>query len=100
MSAAPGGFPATLEGQIVKLSDAIAYINHDIGDALRAGIIGEDELPREVLETLGNRHSGRINTLVCDVIETSFAASGSLGETPADLRIQMSLPVSAAANIF
>jgi len=93
------GVPSTLEGQIVKLSDAIAYINHDIGDALRAGIISEDELPREVLETLGSRHSGRINTLVCDVIEASYAASGLL-DAPDQIRIQMSPPVSAAANVL
>src|SRR3990170_7114117 len=74
------GTPATLEGQIVKLSDAVAYINHDIGDAIRAGLIGEDELPREVTETLGRSHSQRINTLVTDIVERSWAASGEGAE--------------------
>ena len=70
------GTPATLEGQIVKVSDAVAYINHDIADALRANVIAEEELPREVSEVLGKRHSERINTLVCDIIENSWDATG------------------------
>ena len=53
------GTPETIEGQIVKLSDAVAYVNHDIADAIRAGLITEEELPREVSETLGRRHSQR-----------------------------------------
>jgi len=92
------GTPATLEGQIVKVSDAVAYINHDIADALRAEVIEEDELPREVSSVLGRRHSERINTLVCDIIEHSWAATGA-GEVPAsEIRIGMSERVSAAAN--
>src|SRR3970040_871421 len=70
------GTPATLEGQIVNLSDAVAYINHDIGDAIRAGLIGEEELPREVTETLGRSHAERINTLVTDIVGYSWAATG------------------------
>ncbi len=95
------GIPATLEGQIVKIADAVAYINHDIGDSLRAGVISERELPAEVVATLGESHSERINTLVCDIIEFSWAATG---DRPADqsasgnLSIGMSEPVMAAAN--
>jgi dGTPase len=70
------GTPETIEGQIVKLSDAVAYVNHDIADAIRAGLITEEELPREVSETLGRRHSQRINTLVCDIVAASWAATG------------------------
>src|SRR3990170_4497535 len=70
------GTPATLEGQVVKLSDAVAYINHDIGDAIRAGLISEGELPAEVSETLGRGHSQRINTLVTDIVAHSWAATG------------------------
>jgi dGTPase len=70
------GTPATLEGQIVKLADAVAYLNHDVGDAIRAGLISEEELPPEVLRTLGGSHSERINTLVTDIVEHSWAASG------------------------
>ena len=76
------GTPETLEGQIVKLSDALAYINHDIADAIRAGLITEEELPREVQETLGRRHSQRLNTLVCDVIQHSWWATGEGRPSP------------------
>jgi dGTPase len=93
------GTPETLEGQIVKLSDAVAYINHDIGDAIRAGLISEEELPEEVKRTLGRRHSERINTLVTDIVERSWAATGEGGgeEEPV---IAMSEPVLAAANVL
>ena len=91
------GTPATLEGQIVKLSDALAYLNHDIADAIRAGVITEGELPGEVTETLGKSHSQRINTLVCDVVEHSWAATGA--DATADRGgIGMSERVAAAAN--
>jgi dGTPase len=63
---------STLEGRIVKIADSIAFINHDIDDALRAGIIKESDLPRECLQILGNTHSQRINTMVKDVIESSW----------------------------
>ncbi|KJS02449.1 MAG: deoxyguanosinetriphosphate triphosphohydrolase [Peptococcaceae bacterium BRH_c4a] len=64
--------PFTLEGQIVKICDRIAYINHDIDDALRAGILKEDDLPRECLEILGFSHRERINKMVLDLIEASM----------------------------
>jgi dGTPase len=91
------GTPATLEGQIVKLADAVAYLNHDIGDATRAGLISEQELPPEVRQTLGRGHSQRIDTLVRDIVEHSWAASGE-GERLPD--IGMSEKVLAAANIL
>ena len=96
------GTPSTLEGQVVKLSDAVAYINHDIADAIRSEMITIDELPKEVTDTLGRGHAERINTLVCDVIEHSWIASGELGaDTPlAEIRIGMSPKVSAAANLL
>jgi dGTPase len=93
------GTPATLEGQIVKLSDAVAYINHDIGDAIRAGIISEAELPAEVTQTLGSRHSQRIDTLVSDIIQHSWAATGD-PDTGAQPVISMSERVLAAANVL
>ncbi len=94
------GTPSTLEGQIVKVSDAVAYINHDIADAIRAGLITVDELPAEVSKALGRSHAERVNTLVCDIIEHSWIATGELGTDvpPADIRIGMSDPVAAAAN--
>lgn len=60
--------PYTLEGQIVRYCDRLAYINHDIDDALRAGVITEEELPSKAIETLGARGSIRIETVVQDVI--------------------------------
>jgi dGTPase len=94
------GTPSTLEGQIVKLSDAVAYINHDIADALRADLLNEDELPKEVTETLGKRHSERIDTLVCDVIAESWAASQETPDDGEEIQIRMSEKVSAAANVL
>ena len=66
----------TLEAQIVRTSDAVAYINHDLADAFRAGLISEDDLPSSVATSLGSRHSERIDTIVCDVIDNSFYVSG------------------------
>jgi len=63
--------PSTLEGQIVRIADRISYINHDIDDAIRAGIISEDDLPKDCVEILGNRHKVRINTMVTDIIKMS-----------------------------
>ena len=94
------GTPSTLEGQIVKLSDAIAYMNHDIADAIRAGLITEAELPRAVRETLGDRHSQRIDTLVSDIVATSWAATGEGDATEGGPHITMSEPVHAAANVL
>ncbi len=58
----------TLEGQVVRVSDIIAYINHDLDDALRAGVIKRAEIPREVVKVIGERYSKRIDTMVKDVI--------------------------------
>ncbi len=64
--------PMTPEGQIVKVSDRIAYINHDIDDAIRSGIITIQDLPKDALEILGDTHKKRIDTLVRDMIENSI----------------------------
>ncbi len=69
------GKPGTLEGQVVLISDRIAYINHDIDDALRAKIITMDDLPRDCIELLGHSHKMRINTMVNDVISNSMGKS-------------------------
>ena len=63
--------PATLEGQIVRISDRIAYINHDIDDALRAKIIRESDLPKKCIKVLGKTNRARINTLVIDIVKNS-----------------------------
>ena len=66
--------PETLEGKIVRIVDRVAYINHDIDDAIRHGILSEDDLPRDEIEVLGATGARRIDTLVHDLIETSERA--------------------------
>jgi dGTPase len=63
----------TLEGDIVRISDIIAYVNHDIDDGVRAGIIAEDEIPKAIRDTLGRTGSMRIDRMVRDVINTTLA---------------------------
>ncbi len=89
--------PDTLEGQVCKISDTIAYINHDIGDAIRAGMITTADLPRSIVNVLGKTHSERVNTLVSDVIEHSWAAVGVRGEGETPM-ISLSSEVLAAMN--
>lgn len=64
--------PKTLEGKIVRLSDKIAYINHDIDDAIRGRIITEEELPDRYTDVLGHDSKERLNTLIHDVIDNSM----------------------------
>ena len=66
--------PATLEGQIARYADRIAYLNHDIDDAVRAGILSERELPQATLDVLGTSHSRRIKTMVSDLVARSIDA--------------------------
>ena len=75
-------WPETLEGMIVRRCDQIAYVNHDIDDAIRAGILSNDDIPREISDLLGHNHSTRINSLVCDMIRTSREA-GTVMLSPA-----------------
>ncbi|MBO8153962.1 deoxyguanosinetriphosphate triphosphohydrolase [Thermovirga sp.] len=63
--------PMTLEGWVVRVADSVAYLNHDLDDALRAGMVTVDDLPFIVTETLGDRHSKRIGTIVKDIIDNS-----------------------------
>ena len=63
--------PETLEGQIVRKADQMAYVNHDIDDAIRAGILTNEDIPKSITKILGRNHSERINTLVCDAITAS-----------------------------
>ena len=73
--------PATLEGRVVRFSDRIAYINHDIDDALRAGLITAADLPREPLGLLGQTGSDRIDRLVHDLVDNSFE-TGTIMQSP------------------
>ncbi len=86
--------PATLEGRIVRVVDRVAYLNHDIDDALRAGVLREDALPAEAIAVLGGEGSERIDTLVHDLVATSaragdIAQGEEAGEAMAALRAFM-----------
>ena len=65
------GFPATLEGECVRKADRIAYLNHDLDDALRAGVLKDFELPADCLRVLGSTHSRRIDTMIRDIVAHS-----------------------------
>jgi dGTPase len=73
--------PETLEGRIVRVIDRVAYINHDIDDAIRAGLLREDELPGEPIRVLGSSGSARIDALVHDMVEHS-AGAGEIVQGP------------------
>jgi dGTPase len=70
----PEDSPSTLEGQIVRVSDVIAYVNHDIDDALRAGMIREEDIPPHLIRVLGKWPATRIDRMVMDVVEASLGA--------------------------
>ena len=91
LSASFTGVSASLEGEAVRLADAVAYINHDWDDAVRAGIVTNEDLPSTVVDRLGRSHAQRIDTLVTDVIESSQIDS-------AEPSVQMSAETLAAAN--
>lgn len=76
------GRPATLEGQVVRLLDRVAYVNHDIEDALRAGVLAEAELPAREVAVLGDTTSERLTTLVTDVVRAS-AEGGEIRQSRA-----------------
>ena len=85
------GHPSTLEGQIVRLSDKIAYLNHDIDDSIRAGLITEDDIPDDFRRTLGANVHDRLGTLIRDVImhsldEDRIIMSPGIEEAMQDLR--------------
>ena len=70
------GKVGSFEGEICKIADMIAYINHDIGDAIRAELITEEDLPEPASKVLGHSHSERINTMVGDIVAYSWGVSG------------------------
>lgn len=91
LSASFTGVSASLEGEVLRLADAVAYMNHDWDDAVRAGIVANDDLPARVVERLGLSHAQRIDTLVTDVIASSDV---ELTEPT----VQMSAETLGAAN--
>ena len=78
--------PATLEGQLVRLSDVIAYVNHDLDDAIRGGLINREDVPAALRASLGEHSSQRLNTMITDLIETTMAGNYAL--------VQLSPPVA------
>ena len=92
------GDAGTLEGRICKIADIVAYVNHDVEDAIRAGIISPDDVPSSVAATLGHTHSQRVNTLVCDIISYSWPVTGN-GDL-AGATIGMSPEVLTATNVL
>ena len=83
--------PETLEGQVVRICDRIAYVNHDMDDAVRAGVLTDLDIPRDIRRVLGETYRERINALVCDAIETSanadtIALSPAVSQALLDLR--------------
>lgn len=88
------GKPSTLEGKIVRISDKVAYLHHDIDDAIRAGIIRECDVPKELRNTLGQTTRMRLNTLINDIIKQSMdkpeiCMSKEIEEAMIDLRKYM-----------
>jgi dGTPase len=86
--------PESLEGKIVRLVDRVAYINHDIDDAVRYGLLSEDDLPLEEIAVLGDTGSARIDRLVHDIVESSdgvddIRQSSEVGEAMLSLRAFM-----------
>jgi dGTPase len=91
--------PATLEGKIVRLVDRIAYINHDIDDAIRARVLNPGDLPRAEIELLGDTGSARIDTLVRDVIDR-FEATGEIAQGAEVGEAMMSLRTFMFENVY
>ncbi len=93
-----GKQPETLEGQIVRLADRIAYINHDIDDAMRAGVLQADDIPIEVREIVGNTTSSRINSFVASIIFNS--ENGVLKMSPAVQKVFDQLHTFMYENVY
>jgi len=91
------GEVGTLEGEIVKISDIVAYINHDIDDAIRAGLIIEGDLPSQATDILGDSSSKRINSLVMDIVNQTIKVLNRSNKSP---HITMSKSVQNSANIL
>lgn len=91
--------PLTLEGQVVKICDRIAYINHDIDDALRAGILNIGRLPESCIAILGKTHRERINTMVMDLINNSQGRK-TISLSPGIAEITDQLRAFMFANVY
>lgn len=99
----PAGHPETPEAEIVRLADLIAYINHDIEDAIRAGYLKKEDLPKGPISLLGGRTSERIDAVIKDILRESYdkpyvRTSSEMGEALAELRTFMFVNVYEQAN--
>jgi len=104
--ATPESLPRTLEGQVVRIADMIAYVNHDLDDALRGGMIRQQDIPRDICAVIGSAHAARINAMVINLLETSMCDEGgairmseSMSKTIAALRGWLSEHVYQAASV-
>ncbi|MDQ2965625.1 MAG: deoxyguanosinetriphosphate triphosphohydrolase, partial [Chloroflexota bacterium] len=96
---APWGVPETPEGWVVRLADKIAYLHHDIDDAMRAGIIGEADLPKDLRSALGPDRAERLDTMVYDVIVNSFGKA-EVGLSPEVLEATNALRDWMFQNVY
>jgi len=90
----------TLEGQVVRLADIIAYVNHDLDDAIRAQAISRDEIPKACQKVLGATHPQRINTMVTDIIDQSRLKPGTLQISPEVLTAMTDLRTFLFAQVY
>ena len=93
------GHPHTLEGQIVRLSDKVAYINHDIDDAIRAGIFKEEDVPARFTDALGNSSRERLDTLIRSIVESSMGKD-HITMKPGDQEAMMELREFMFENLY
>ncbi len=99
----PSGKPETLEAEVVRYADLIAYINHDIEDAIRAGFLKKEQLPAGPIALLGKNTSSRINSAIADIYRESYGkpvvkTSAEMGEALVELRTFMFVNVYEQAN--
>ena len=93
--------PETLEGRVVRVADIVAYVNHDLDDAIRAGIIEESSVPKDIRKVLGPTHSQRINTMVQDTVtQTLKNDDGRLAISPDVLKALTDLRSFLFANVY
>lgn len=102
----PEMLPKTLEGQVVRIADIIAYLNHDLDDALRGGMVRQQDIPGEICAVIGAAHASRINAMVMDLLETSLLDGGQcvrlsvpMCQAIAELRKWLSVHVYQAASV-
>lgn len=88
----------SLEGQACRIADAIAYLNHDLVDAFRSGVIYPDDLPSGILDVLGQRHSVRVATMVNDIVQNSWSATGADSSYESHPQLVMGPSVREAVN--